>query len=110
MPLDHLSVLVQVATAPGIRVDKTTEGVSSEIGAMRVHLPSPVIGLEVGLCLVNKTDDLDVVWSPHELDTLESATGDETSAMTRLGAPRDGLVLGLTNGGRAIRRTPDTEI
>lgn len=77
---------------------------------MGVHLPSRVIGLEVGLGLVNETDDLNVVWGPCELDTLESATGDKTCAVTRLGTPGDGLVLGLADGGRAIRWSPDTEI
>jgi len=110
VPLDHLLVIVRVSTAPSIRVDKTTKGVSSEIGTMGVHLPSEVVGCEVGLCLVNEADDLDVIRGPHELNTLESAAGDETSAMARLCTPRDGFVLGLTDGGGAIRRGPNTEI
>jgi len=77
---------------------------------MRVHLSSRVIGREVGLGLVNETDDLDIVWRPHELDTLESTSGYKTRAMTRLGAPRDGLMLRLTDGGGSSRRTPNTEI
>jgi hypothetical protein len=77
---------------------------------MRVQLPSKVIGGEVGLGLIDETDDLDVVWGPHELDTLESPAGDKASAVARLGAPRDGLMFGLTDGGRAIRWRPNTEI
>jgi len=77
---------------------------------MRVQLPSCIIGQEVGLSLIDVTDDLDVVWGSHELDTLEGARGDETSAVARSGTPRDGLMLGLTNGGRAIRWRPNTEI
>ena len=110
MPLDHLLVIVLVVTAPSIREDETTEGVSSEIGTMWIHLASPVVRLDVQLCLVNKPDDLDVVGGPHELNTLESATWDNTSSMTRLGTPRDGLTFGRTDGGGTIRRTPDTEI
>ena len=110
VPLDYLSVISLVVTAPGIGVDETTEGISSEISTMRIHLPPCVIGLEVCPGLVDKTNDLDVVWGPHELDALEGASGDKTRAMTGLGAPRDRLMLGLTDGGRAIRRRPNTKI
>ena len=110
VPLDDLLVVVLVVTAPSVRVDETTEGVSAEISTMRVHLSSRVVGGEVGLCLVDKADDLNVVWGSHELNTLESTTGDETSAMTLLGTPRDGLVLGLTDCGGTIGRSPDTKI
>lgn len=77
---------------------------------MRIHLSSCIIGPEVCLSLVDKTNDLDVVWGPHELDALESAGGDKTGAATRLGTPRDRLMLGLTDGGRAIRWRPNTKI
>jgi len=110
VPLDHLLVIVRVSTTPSIRIDKTTKGVPSEISTMGVHLPSKVIGREVGQCLVNEADDLDVVWGPHELHTLESASGDKTSAVARLGTPGDGLMFSLTDGGGAIRWCPNTEI
>ena len=110
MPLDHLFVIVLVVTAPSIREDEATERVPSEIGTMRIHLTSPIVGLEVYLCLINKTDDLDVVRGPHELNTLKSTSGDEASSMTWLGTPCDGLVLCLSDSGRAIGWTPDTEI
>ena len=77
---------------------------------MRVHLPSRVIRLDVGLRLINKTDDLDVIWGPHELNTSESTVGDKTGAMTRLGTPCDSLVLGFTDGREAVRWGPNTEI
>lgn len=77
---------------------------------MRVHLPSCVVRLEVGLCLVNKTDDLDVIWGPRELNTLEGTSRDKAGAVTRLGTPRDSLVLGFSDGGGAIRWGPNTEI
>lgn len=47
MPLDHLFVIVLVVTAPSIREDEATERVPSEIGTMRIHLTSPIVGLEV---------------------------------------------------------------
>lgn len=77
---------------------------------MRVHLPSRVVGLEVCLFLVNKTDDLDVIWGPHELNALQSTAGDEPGAMAGLGTPRDSLVLGFADGRRAVRWGPNTEI
>ena len=110
MPLDNLFVIILVVAAPSVREDETTEGVSSEISTMRVHLPSRVIRLEVGLCLVDETDDLDIVWGLHELNAPESTTGDKTGAMTRLGTPCDSLVLGFTDGGGTIRWGPNTEI
>ena len=110
MPLYHLLVVVLVVTAPSIRVNETTKGIPSEISTVRVHLTSIVVGLEVDEGLVDEADDLDVVGGSHKLNTSESATGDEASAMAGLGTPCDGLVLGLTNGGGTIRWTPDTEI
>jgi hypothetical protein len=110
VPLYHLLVVVLVVTAPSIRVNETTKGISSEVGTVRVHLTSIVVGLEVDEGLVDEADDLDVVGGSHKLNTSESATGDEASAVTGFGTPRDGLVLGLTDGGRTIRWTPDTEI
>ena len=77
---------------------------------MGVHLSSCIIGLKVRLGLIDETDDLDIIWGPHKLDTPESASGDKPSAVTGLGTPRDGLMLSLTNGGRAIRWRPNTEI
>lgn len=110
VPLDDLFEVALVVTTPRIREDQTTERVSSEIGTMRVHLPSIVVRGEVGLCLVNKPDDLDVVGGPHKLDALESTTRDESCAVTGFGTPCDGLVLGFADGGRAIRRGPETKI
>ena len=110
MPLNYLLVVVLVATAPSIRVDEASKGVSSEIGTVWIHLTSRVVGLEVHLRLVNKTDDLDVVGSLHELNALERAIGDEAGSVARFGTPRDGLVLGLANSGGTFRWSPETEV
>lgn len=110
MPLDDLFVVVLVVTAPSIGEDEAAERVSSEIGTMGVHLSSRVVGLEVNLCLFDETDDLDVIWGPRELNTLESTTGNETGAVAGLGTPGNSLVFGFTDGGGAIRRGPDAEI
>ena len=110
MPLNYLFVIILVVTAPSIRVDETTERVSSEIGTMGVHLTSRVVGLEIHLCLVDKTDDLDVIWGLHELNTLERAVGDETGSMAGFGTPCDGLVFGLTDSCGTFRWGPEAEI
>jgi len=110
VPLNHLLVVILVAAAPSVRVDETSKGVPSEIGAVRIHLTSRVVGLEVHLCLVDKTDDLDVVGGLHELNTLERAIGDKAGSVTGFGTPRDGLVLGLTNSGGTFGWSPETEI
>ena len=110
MPLNYLLVIILVAAAPSIRVDEATKGVSSEIGTVRIHLTSRVVGLKVHLCLINKTDDLDVVGGLHELNTLERSIGDKASSVAGFGTPRDGLVLGLTNSGGTFRWSPETEI
>lgn len=110
MPLNYLFVIVLVVSTPSVREDETSKGIPSEVSAMRVHFASRVVGLEIYLCLVNKTDDLDVVPGSHELNALERTTGDKASSMARLGTPRDGLVLGFSDSGGTIRRTPETEI
>jgi hypothetical protein len=110
VPLDDLLIAVVVAARPSSGVNETTERVTTEIGTVGVKLSSEVIGLEVDEGLVDKTDDLDVVWGPHELETRKCTSGDETRAMTGLGAPGDFLMFRLTDGGRTGRRCPDTEI
>ena len=110
VPLDDLLITVVVAVRPSGGIDETAEGVTTEIGTVGVELSSEVIRLEVDEGLVDKTDDLDVVWGPHKLNTLESTSGDETRAMTRLSAPRDFLLFRLTDGGGAGRGCPETEI
>jgi len=77
---------------------------------VRVEFSSKVIGLDVDEGLVNETDDLDVVWGLHKLNTLEGTSGDETRAMTRLGTPGNFLMFRLTDSGGAVWRSPDAEV
>ena len=108
MPLDDLLVTVVVAVRPSGGVEEATKGVTTEISAVRVKFPSRVIGGEVDLGLVDKTDDLDVVWGPHELNTLESTSGDKAGPMTRFGTPGD--FLPFRQGGGTGGRCPEAEI
>jgi len=109
VPLDDLLVLSLVDREASGK-DLGAEGVTAEVGAVRVQLSSIVIRLEVNEGLIDETDDLDVVWGLHELNTLESASGDKTRAMARFGTPGDCLMFSLTDGGGAIRRGPETEV
>lgn len=81
-----------------------------EICAMGVQLATSVIGLQVQLGLIDETYDLDIVGSPHPLDTLESTPRNETSAVAWRGTPRDHLGFcvchELVRGGRS----PKTEV
>jgi hypothetical protein len=112
VPLNHLleGVVLTTIGREAVRVDETTERVTTEVSAVRVELSPGVVLLEVDLGLVNETDDLHVVRGLHELDTLESAGGDETSTATGLGAPRDFLVLSLTDGSRTVGGCPEAEV
>jgi len=110
VPLDDLRITVVVAVRPSGGVDETAEGVTTEISTVWVELSSKVISLEVDEGLVNKTDDLDVVWRLHKLNTPKGTSGDETRAMTRLGAPRDFLLFRLTDGSGTGRGCPEAEI
>jgi len=110
VPLDDLVIAVVVAARPSSGVGETAEGVTTEIGTMRVELSSEVISRKVDESLVDKTDDLDVVWGLHVLNTPKGITRDETSAVTGLSAPRDFFVFRLTNGGGTGRGCPKTKI
>ena len=110
VPLNDLFIAAIVTVRPTVGVDETAEGVTAEIGAMRVELSSKVIILEVDEVLSDETDDLEVVRGPHKLNTLEGISGDETSAVTGLGAPGDFLPFRLTDGGGTARRCPKTKV
>ena len=109
VPLDDLLV-IGATVRPGGGVEKSSEGVTAKVCAMGVEFSSIVISLEVDEGLVDKTDDLNVVWGPHELNTLKGAGGDETRAMAGLGAPGNFLVFRLANGGGAGRGCPEAEV
>ena len=128
VPLDHLlvGVVVAVVAVEGVRVDETTEGVTTlqrmseeqmerarethEVSTVGVELSSTVVGLNVDLRLVDVADDLEVAGSLHELDTSERALGDDAGTAALLGAPGDFLALGVTDGGVGLGGRPDTPV
>ena len=109
MPFDDL-LIVGVAAGPSGGVDETTKRVTTEVSAVGVELSSIVVSGEVDEGLVDETNDLDVVRSLHKLNTLKSAGGDETSAVTGLSAPGDFLLFRFSNGSGTFRGSPETEI
>ena len=58
---------------------------------MGVHLTSRVIGGNVDLVLLNETSNLDIGGGLDELNTSQSALGDDTGTIAGLCAPGNGL-------------------
>lgn len=68
-----------------------------EISAMRVKLSTEVIRGQVDLGLVNESNNLEVRLGLDELETSDGTSRNETGTTSRLGAPCNLLVLGITN-------------
>ncbi|ELU37247.1 hypothetical protein AG1IA_08725 [Rhizoctonia solani AG-1 IA] len=86
---------VIVSVAPGITEDQSTEWVSLLIGTMRVELSPSIIGSQINLTLVDETGDLNVVRSLEILNTLQCTSGNYTSSVSLLGAPRNLSSFGI---------------
>lgn len=106
VPLNDLSP----ASAKCLRVNKTTHGVTTQVGTVGVHLTSPVITGNIEELLTDEANDLDVVGGFHELDTLECTCGDDACATTGFGTPRHHLAFGVSDERAGVRRTPETEV
>jgi len=109
VPFNDLLICAVVA-APRSRVEETSERITSEVGTVGIQLTTKVVRRQIDLSLVNKTNNLDVVRSPHELDTSESTRRNHASAMTGLRAPSDFFLFSVTNGCRTTWWCPETEI
>jgi hypothetical protein len=107
-PLHHLNV--RRTTTPCVREHDASHGVTTEISTMGVHLTTVVIRQHEELSLVHEANDLDVVGGPQELDTSQSASGNETSTVARFAAPGDHLAFDFTNGLPWLARGPETKI
>ena len=110
VPLDDLLIRVVVAVRPSGRIHETPKRVTTKVGAVGIELSTGVTWLDVDETLVNETDDLDVVWGLHKLDTPEGTSGNETSATTRLGTPSNFLPFGIGDEGIDLVWCPETEI
>jgi len=123
-----LEDLLGLSATPGSGVDETTHRVATlqrpsgvlrrqrtkpdthEVSTVGVHLSSPVTLENVDEGLVNETNSLNVVRGPHPLDTLEGACGNETSAVTGLGAPGNHLALNVSDLSAVLGGTPQAEV
>lgn len=65
---------------------------------MRVEFSSVVVNIHVDLSLVDEPSDLDVLGCNEVLDTLEGTVGNEASAVARLCAPCNFLLLSIADG------------
>jgi len=93
-----------------VRVDDASHGVTAGISTMGVHLTSVITIDHVDLGLVDKADDLDVVGGLHELNTLQCAFGNETGAVTWLGAPGDHFTFDVADFVTRFGRCPEAEV
>jgi len=109
VPFDNLLVGV-VISAPGCRIEKTAERVSSSISTVGIQFPSRIARFDVNLALVDEPNDLNVIGCPHELDTLKRTGRNGTSATTRLRAPCNFLTFGVGNERVRFGRGPEAEI
>ena len=112
VPFDSLDVGVGVTLGgrEGVGEDETTDGVTTVVGAVGVHLSSTIIRVHVDLDLVDEAGDLDVSGGLHELDTSQGAGGDDTGSVSGEGAPCHGLAFGVTDVGVGYGRAPEAEI
>ena len=112
VPLNSLGVGVVVAVrcVESVRVNETTQWVTTEISTVGVKFSSVVIRGQVKHGLVEEGDDLEVRRGLEELDTGDSTGGDQASAVAGLGAPCDFLTFGVTDGSGAGGRSPNTPI
>lgn len=112
VPFDDLleCVVISAVGWEGIGVEESSEGISSLISTMRVHLASSVIRLDVNKGLVNPAHDLNIRRGLHELNTGERSGRDDACPPPRLGAPRHSLALCISNNSIRLRRAPDTKV
>ena len=81
-----------------------------EISTVGVELTTEVIRCQVELSLVNEGNDFKVGGRLEELHASDGTGRDDTSTTSGLGAPRDFLTLGVTDGRRTVWWCPDTPV
>jgi len=111
-PVVYLVVGVVVATTVGerVRVHESTDGVTTKVSTVRVELSSIVTGSKVDLGLIDKTSNLNIVWSLDDLHALESTLGNETGAVAGLGTPGNFLAFSVADCRVWLGGSPEAEI
>jgi len=112
VPLDHLlvAIVVTVIAWECVGVDKTSQGVSSLISAVGIHLASSILRVKVDVDLIDESGDLNVGRGLEELDASESSSWHHARPMAGLAAPGNGSSLGVTDSRVGNRGSPHTEI
>lgn len=107
MPFNNLRELTGLES---IRKNDTTHWVTAQISTMGVHFSAKVIRSKVDQLLVDETDNLNVVWGLHELDTGEGTSRDEAGTTAGLSAPGNHLAFSVGDNRVGVRRGPQAEI
>jgi len=107
VPFDDLGEGIQIGVgAESIGENNATQRVSSQIGAVWVHLTTKVARVEVNLGLVDETDNLEVGGGFDELNALESVGGDEAGPPTGFGTPSNHFSFLISDEFIWIGRSP----
>jgi hypothetical protein len=110
VPFNNLLVGVVGAIAESVREDETTKRISSQVSTVGIEFTTKIVRLDVDQGLIDETNNLDVIRSPHELHTLEGTSGDNTSSEFGVGAPCDFLSLSVSNQRVWLWGSPETEV
>jgi len=112
VPFDNLleAVLVAAVAREGVRIQKASKRVSTQVGTVGIEFTTEVTFLDVDQALMEKANDLDVIGRPHELDACQGTLGNQASSTARLRAPGDFLALSVGDGGVRIDGSPEAEI
>jgi len=101
--------LLDLASESG-RVDQATKWVTTAICSVRIKLSSTIVGIDVDHLLIDETDNLDVSGSRQPLYTGDGTSGDDTGAVTGLGAPCDLGSFRVADGAVGSGRSPQAEV
>jgi hypothetical protein len=80
-----------------------TTGTTYKILAMGVKLTTLVSSCNIDLCLIQESDDLNIVGCIKQLNACNGAPGNTATTMTLLRAPSDLIALSVTNGRIGLR-------
>jgi hypothetical protein len=112
VPFDNLleGVVVTIVAGESVGVNERTEGVATLISAVGVHLTTLILCVDVDILLVHSSNNENVCRGPEELHTGQRALGNDTSTMSRRGAPGHSLGLSISDSAVRNRRAPKAEI
>lgn len=112
VPFDNLLECFVVSSVgwEGVGEDETSEGISSLISTMRVHLASTIIRLDVNKRLVNMPNDLNICRGLHKLNTGKRAGRDDPRPTPWFGTPGDSLAFSVPNNSIWFGWAPEAKV